>query len=100
MCPCAQGKGTPPPKFVGDNYFCEVGQYWSSKKRFAANDPLWDGEGCGSDEKDCCEAPGLPWFCTDIPNGGTSKDIEVRVCADQDVHDEDLYFQSMEVYVQ
>jgi hypothetical protein len=99
VCPCARGRGTAPPKFVGDNYFCEVGEYWSSKHRFADDDPLWDGKGCGDDEKKCCEDPGLPWFCTDI-SGGTSKDIEVRVCADEENRDENLYFQSMEVYVQ
>ena len=97
VCPCAKGKGTQPPKFVGDSYFCEVGQYWSDKKRFAEDDPLWDGDGCGDDEKNCCDAPGLPWFCTDIPQG-TRKDIEVRVCTDEE--EEDVYFQSMEVYVQ
>lgn len=99
VCPCATGRGTPPPKFVGDNYFCEIGKYWPSKNMFADTDPLWDGEGCGNDEKQCCEAPGLPWFCTDIP-GGTNKDIEIRVCADQDIYDEDLFWQSMEIYVQ
>ena len=99
LCPCARGRGTSPPKFVGNNYFCETGQYWYAKKKIDAKDPLWDGSGCGSNEKQCCETPGLPWFCTEIP-GGTNKDIEVRVCGDQDVYDEDLYFQHLEVYVQ
>ncbi len=99
VCPCAAGKGTPPPAFVGDNYFCEVGQYWSSRKKIDAADPLWDGEGCGRDEERCCEAPGLPWFCTDIP-GGSHYDIEVRVCADQATTDEDLLWQSLEMYIQ
>ena len=97
VCPCATGKGTPAPKFVGDNYFCEVGQYWSKTDKFDENDPLWDGEGCGKDEEACCEAPGLPWFCTDVP-GGSHKDIEVRVCADEDK--EDVYLQLLDIYVQ
>lgn len=104
VCPCATGEGTPPPDFVGGNYFCEAGQYWPPKAKFAADDPLWDGEGCGKDEGRCCEAAGLPWFCTDVPGAGpggvSSEDIEVRVCADQEVKDEDLLWQFLEVYVQ
>jgi hypothetical protein len=96
VCPCARGEGTSPPEFVGDNYFCEVGEY---RSRFASHDTLWDGEGCDNNEEQCCEAPGLPWFCTDIPNS-SGKDIEVRVCADQTVSDEDLYWELLEVYVQ
>lgn len=97
LCPCSRGKGTGPPDFVGGNYFCETGQYWSSKKRFDEDDPLWDGEGCDKDEKDCCEAPGLPWFCTDV-EGDYYQDIEVRVC--QDETKEDLYLQFLDIYVQ
>ena len=97
VCPCAKGKGTPPPKFVGDNYFCEFGKYWKGK--FDVKDPLWDGEGCSRDEEKCCETPGLPWFCTDLPEP-TTEDIEVRVCADQDKDDEDLYLELVQIYVQ
>ena len=99
LCPCSKGKGTPAPEFVGYNYFCETGKYWSSKKRFDANDPLWDGEGCSSGERECCEAPGLPWFCTDVPKG-TGEDIEVRVCADEEKGNEDLYLEQLEIFVQ
>ena len=98
QCPCATG-GAPPPKFVGNNYFCEVGLYNYPKNKFANTDPLWDGEGCGDDDKKCCEVPGLPWFCTDIP-GGTNKDIEIRVCGDESSSNEDIYWQLMEIYVQ
>lgn len=97
VCPCAKGEGTSPPKFVGDNYFCEFSKYWEGK--FDVNDPLWDGEGCGSDEEKCCKAPGLPWFCTDLPYP-TTEDIEVRVCADQDKDDEDVYLELLQIYVQ
>ena len=97
VCPCAKGQGTPPPKFVGDNYFCESGKSWDGK--IDVDDPLWDGEGCSSDEEKCCQASGLPWFCTDLPKA-TSEDIEVRVCADQDTGDEDLYLELIQIYVQ
>lgn len=97
VCPCSKGKGTPPPKFVGDNYFCEFGKSWDGK--IDVEDPLWDGEGCTDEEEKCCNSPGLPWFCTDLPKP-TSEDIEVRVCADQDKHDEDLYLELLQIYVQ
>ena len=97
LCPCTRGKGAPPPKFVGDNYFCEFAKSWDGK--FDVEDPLWDGEGCSSDEDKCCESPGLPWFCTDLPKP-TTEDIEVRVCADEDKDNEDLYLDLLQIYVQ
>ena len=50
--------------FVGNDYFCESGNPdsdWSSSVLYS-NDPLWDGEGCGTLEGNCCAASGLPWF--------------------------------------
>ncbi len=81
---------------VGDNYFCEVGRYWPSKKNIDAGDPLWDGEGVWQRRGEVLRGP---WFCTDIP-GGSHQDIEVRVCADEKTTDEDLLWQSLEIYVQ
>ena len=96
VCPCANGQGTPPPEFVGRNYFCEAGQYWPSKGAIDERDPLWDGR-CGPDEEGCCGYPDQPWFCADIP-GGSDRDVEVRVCSDE--AEEDIYWQSLEIYVQ
>ena len=97
LCPCAKGRGTAPPSFVGRNYYCETGQYWQRKKMFDDDDPLWDGKGCSSKEEDCCDLPDLPWFCADVSKG-TADDVEVRVCADQDKYNEDLYLEKLEVY--
>ena len=90
------------PSFVGNDYFCESGnpgpRYSNS---LYANDPLWDGQGCGSSS--CCELSyplGVtpPWFCKQLPQP-TTDDIEIRICRDQD-HDEDTPIELIEVYIQ
>ena len=97
VCPCAKGKGTAPPSFVGYNYYCETGRYWPDKRDFDTRDPLWDGKGCSVKEKDCCKPADLPWFCADVPKG-TADDVEVRICADEDKKNEDLYLEKLEIY--
>ncbi len=99
VCPCSKGRGQKPPAFVGNNYYCETGQYWPSKNTFDAADPLWDGKGCGNGEEACCKPADLPWFCADVPQG-TKDDVEVRVCADQRKDDENLYLEALQIMVQ
>ena len=63
------------------------------------NDPLWDGEGCGIIETECCQVPGIPWFhkVLDTP---TMDDIELRVCANQpSTADEDSPVALYEIYI-
>ena len=49
-CPCAGRLSlTDVPSFVGNDYICESGNpgtTWTGV--LYANDPLWDGQGCGS----------------------------------------------------
>lgn len=97
LCPCAKQRGTAPPKFVGNDYFCETGKYLEHK--IDLRDPLWDGQGCGKSEKVCCEDPGLPWFCKDLPEP-TTEDVEVRVCTDEETDNEDLWVELIQLYVQ
>ncbi len=97
VCPCGKQRGTAPPRFVGNDYFCETGKYWDDK--IDLQDPLWDGQGCGKSEKECCEEPGLPWFCRDFPEP-QSEDIEVRVCSDEEKDNEDLLLELIQLYVQ
>ena len=81
------------PSFVGNDYFCESGDPASTHTFmiFPANDPLWDGQGCGA--ASCCELsypPGVtpPWFCKQLPQA-TTDDIEVRLCGDDGNENED-----------
>ena len=88
-CPCNNGSTQTSPSFVGNDYFCESGCPGQFEPRRFYPDPLWDGEGCGSLETACCRAPGLPWFHK-VLNTSTTDYMEMRVCADQAVGDEDI----------
>ena len=103
-CPCADRVvRTVVPSFVGNDYFCESGNpgpSWSFYVLYA-NDPLWDGQGCGSPP--CCELSYPPgetttWFCKQLPQD-TTDDVEVRICADQPDWDEDIPLERIELYI-
>ena len=84
---------------VGDHY-CESGNTGTYEHTIVhINDPLWDGEGCGTGNN-CCAQPGMPWFCRTLPQE-VEGDIEVRICADHPSEtDEDVYIELLEVYIQ
>ena len=83
-CPCSNINVSWPyevPEFVGDDYFCDSGNSGTdipARNTVFADDPLWDGEGCGPTST-CCEFNNPPWFCTTLPQP-TTDDIEVRIC--------------------
>ena len=99
-CPCGNNNNSESlHPFIGDHYFCESGNPsadWSLQ--LYIDDPLWDGERCGSMEQACCKAPGLPWFHRSLD---TSTDyLELRVCGDQDSStNEDVPVSFYELYV-
>ena len=99
-CPCVGG--TAAPTFVGNDYFCESGNPATTWTNILyASDPLWDGQGCGSPS--CCELtspPGVtaPWFCKQLPQA-TIDDIEVRICGDHPIMDEDTPVELIELYI-
>ncbi len=102
VCPCTRPDlgyyGFVPP-FIGQDYFCETG----SRQRFIfdttlyADDPLWDGQGCGGTST-CCEFNNPPWFCKQLPQP-TTDDIELRLCSDEDINNEDTPIELVEMYV-
>ena len=98
-CPCAQGVA--PPQFVGSDYYCESGNPGPSfvVTQFYSSDVLWDRKQCGGNESTCCNPPDLPWFCKTFPTP-ISEDLEVRICTDQDVDDENVAIESFELYIQ
>ena len=97
-CPCySYFTGTPVP-FIGNNFFCDSGTHTWQGSILYSEDPLWDGQGCGSNSE-CCSFNNPPWFCTEL-NQSTSDDIELRLCADQSTHDEDIPIEHIELYVQ
>ena len=103
-CPCADRTTelSLVPSFVGNDYFCESGNpSLTHSFSFYANDPLWDGQGCGSSF--CCELsypPGVtpPWFCKQLPQA-TTDDIEVRICGNEHNGSEDTPVEIIELYI-
>ena len=104
-CPCADRATALSlvPSFVGNDYFCESGNPTStySTTIFYANDPLWDGQGCGA--ATCCELsypPGVtpPWFCKQLPQA-TTDDIEVHLCGYEGNTNEDTPVELIELYI-
>ena len=101
VCPCTNTHNNPPPAvppFVGQDYFCDTGSENHYQFIFYGDDPLWDGAGCGQFST-CCSLNSPPWFLKEI-SPPTNDDIEMRLCADQTRNDEDVTFETLELYVQ
>ena len=101
-CPCTNvqqaASATPPPNFVGDNYFCDTGSITiAPHNTLHVSDPLWDGAGCGQ-TNNCCSLNDPPWFLRQLPST-TTDDIEMRLCHEQHTTDEDSPLEVIEIYV-
>ena len=102
VCPCTNNQTTTVqvPNFVGSNYFCATGAQERNRwSRLYHEDPLWDGFGCGGSST-CCSFNNPPWFIRDLSPPGTTDDIELRVCRDEQRYNEDVGLKSVELYVQ
>ena len=101
VCPCTRPDlrytGVVPP-FIGQDYFCETGSRYHYQFIFYTADPLWDGQGCGS-QSTCCSFNNPPWFCKQLPQP-TTDDIELRLCAGLPSRDEDVPIEVVEIFVQ
>ena len=96
VCPCdAPPNSISIPPFVGGDYFCESGANSGSSNGFHPDDPLWDGEGCGSSSS-CCSFNNPPYFTKTLPSS-TSDPIEARRCNYYSNDDSPVEF--MELYV-
>ena len=101
LCPCTNVDATgttAPPAFVGHDYFCDTGSENQAQFIFYDQDPLWDGQGCGSSNT-CCTWNRSPWFMKQLAHP-TTDDIEIRLCTDQPTADEDITFETLDIYVQ
>ena len=98
-CPCNIPPGPQPPSFVGDHYFCESGNPTGNHQYIVhTDDPLWDGEGCGNHEGNCCSTrPGLPWFYRSLT--ATTDYIELRDCASYNASNENVFISLYEIYI-
>ena len=98
-CPCNNGNSGTAPDFVGNDYFCDSGYEINSSPPpiHLLNNQLWDGSGCVNG--DCCEFNSPPWFCKDLPEY-TTEDIELRLCLNEALSNEDVLIEVVELYVQ
>ena len=101
-CPCTNTKIYWPhqiPPFINNDYFCDTGNPGPgySSTTYYINDPLWDGEGCGSTST-CCEFNSPPWFCKSLPQP-TSDDLETRNCYTYPSVSADRLITLIDVYV-
>ena len=103
VCPCVTGStsGDRVSIFVGQNYFCESGITRYSRDihgtLYPNGDPLWDGQGCGSNST-CCTFNSPPWFNVQL-SSPTTDDIEVRICGNERIGNEDTPIQLIELYI-
>ena len=102
ICPCINkslaANATPPPDFVGNDYFGDTGSKNKCEdNHFYADNPLWDRAGCGPDNT-CCSLNNPPWFFKQLQSS-TSEDIEMRVCCNQEHYDENVLIEQIEIYV-
>ncbi len=58
------------------------------------DEPLFDGQGCGPD----CQFNTPSWFCTELPQP-TSDDLEILICGDQSIFNEDVIVSVIDISV-
>ena len=101
QCPCSNNATWTyeVPSFIGNDYFCDTGNHGPgySFTAFYLNNPLWDGEGCGSTSS-CCEFNSPPWFCKSLPQP-TTDDLEIRLCNALSKIREDKIISEMNIFV-
>ena len=100
-CPCTVA-GIGVPVFVGSDFYCESGcpgLSCTGLPQLYSPDVLWDRQQCGGNEGTCCDPPNIPWFCKTFPNP-ISEDLEIRICTDEGLDNENVAIESFELYIQ
>ena len=100
-CPCSNTLITwslQTPSFINNNYFCDSGNPGPGTSHTAFyNDPLWDGQGCGSTSS-CCTFNTPPYFKRTL-NESTSDALEIRNCYGVQSYAEDKLITLIDIYV-
>ena len=98
-CPCNTNSTAQVPPYIGSDYYCETGYNAAGiSQTFLPNDPLWDGQQCDGVEAPCCAHPNMPWF-TKTLGETTTEDIQLRLCNDHGIGDEETLLQLIDLYV-
>ena len=101
VCPCNNSIANSIPSYVGSDYYCETGNNQNCcdyMYGLFSNDTLWDGRQCPSEEAPCCAHSNMPWFNKTLSET-TTEDIELRVCGDSPVTNEDTPLQVIEIFL-
>ena len=105
VCSCTNNQISPSllqpvPSFVGNDYFCDTGSELGNPEYriFHPNNPLWDGQGCGS-RSTCCTFNTPPWFFKTL-SSSVADNLELRICSDENRDNEDTPLEKIELYVQ
>ena len=98
-CSCTNVHQTSPqpPHFIRNDYFCDTGSTHRYERILYPDDPLWDGAGCGP-ANTCCSLNNPPWFYKQL-SSKTFDNIEMRICGDSSMIDEDTPVEIIELYV-
>ena len=97
-CPCTSTVAYSPPSFVGNNYYCEAGSWYSNNHEiYFFNDTLWDGAGCVGGT--CCNDATQPWFYRQLSHT-TPDNIEARICAYGSFSERSTLIDQLELYIQ
>ena len=100
-CPCSLSKNKSDdfpitiPSFVQNHYFCEAGAT-EFEYRVYWDDPLWDGQGCSTSS--CCSFNNPPWFSRTF--NVSSDELQVSLCADGPIENEEVLIETLQLYVQ
>ncbi len=79
-------------------YFCDTGsEHKASSFILNPDDPLWDGAGCGSNSA-CCTFRNPPWFYKRLGEN-TDNNVDMRMCRDEPVTNEDVLLEKIDLYV-
>ena len=90
---CPRAGGAQPPEFVGESYFCSTGTPASDPQAVRKVYPtqLWSSLLGNCSENDL-------YFCVNLPEP-TTDDLEIRVLTDEPLANEDVYIESIELYI-
>ena len=98
-CPCNANSTAQVPSYVGSDYYCETGNNAAGFQHiFFPNDLLWDRQQCDGVEAPCCTRPNMPWF-TKTLGETTTEDIQLRLCNNEGISDEETLLQFITLYV-
>ena len=92
-CP-GTGGGAGPWDFVGDNYFCSSANPSKNWSPILYTTPLWsniqgDCSFCGKNDL---------YFCVELETS-TTEDLELRICTDELLPNEDIRIESIDFYI-